>query len=72
MSLEHLREGIIDPFYERLPCIKLLGVFELYIYCNTSLIYDIFSGAQGQPIPVQVVADDGMQQGAPGGMDNYS
>ena len=37
-----------------------------------SLIYDVFSGAQGQPIPVQVVADDGMQQGAPGGMDNYS
>ena len=44
----------------------------IYIYCNTSLIYDVFSGAQGQPIPVQVVADDGMQQGAPGGMDNYS
>jgi len=32
----------------------------------------VYNGAPGQPIPVRVVADDGMQQGGPGGMDNYN
>jgi hypothetical protein len=31
----------------------------------------VFNGAPGQPIPVRVIADDGRQQGGPGGMDNY-